>query len=276
MADLNYIDLTLLESLLGMGGGFVLDFSDRTYETFFKDFRIDIEREEYHKNGRSKAKRMRAFWELGSNDQVGRVLEGLYRYIEQFEPQEAGGPVEDKHREIANRLLGKSSGSKEKVASTEEEFLEIEFGKLNLARLCLGTSIENTIRQRIGEIQRCLVDNIPLAAILLSGSTLEGLLLDAATKNPQIFNNAGAAPKKDGKVRQFHEWTLNDFINAAHECGIISLDVKKYSHALRDFRNYIHPFQQAHAQFAPDIHTAKISWQVVQAAIADLSGNRKP
>ena len=74
---------------------------------------------------------------------------------------------------------------------------------------------------------------------------------------------------------QFHEWSLNSFIDVAYECGLIGLDVKKYSHVLRDFRNYIHPFQQASSGFKPDIYTAKISWQVLQAAIADLTGVRK-
>jgi hypothetical protein len=46
--------------------------------------------------------------------------------------------------------------------------------------------------------------------------------------------------------------------------------VKKYSHSLRDFRNYIHPYEQLSSRFDPDIKTAKISFQVLKAAIADL------
>ena len=42
----------------------------------------------------------------------------------------------------------------------------------------------------------------------------------------------------------------------------------------KDFRNYIHPRQQLSQNFNPDMHTAKISWQVLQAAIADLTGKR--
>lgn len=115
-----------------------------------------------------------------------------------------------------------------------------------------------------------------LATVFLCGSTLEGLLLDAATKKPQQFNSAKSAPKdKDDKVRALHDWTLDSLINVAHEVSLLSLDVKKYSHALKDFRNYIHPRQQASQGFKPDQHTAKISWQVLQAAIADLSGQRR-
>lgn len=41
---------------------------------------------------------------------------------------------------------------------------------------------------------------------------------------------------------------------------------------LRDFRNYIHPYEQWSSGFNPDEHTALISWQVLKAAIHDLSG----
>jgi hypothetical protein len=93
-----------------------------------------------------------------------------------------------------------------------------------------------------------------------------------STKIPQQFNQAKAAPKNtEDKVRQFHEWTLNDFINVAYELGLLKEDVKKFSHSLREFRNYIHPFQQVSSKFNPDEHTAKISWQVLKAAIFQLA-----
>ena len=64
-----------------------------------------------------------------------------------------------------------------------------------------------------------------------------------------------------------------NFIKRFSELGFLKEDVKKFSHALRDFRNYIHPYQQAASGFNPDIHTAKICWQVLKAAIFQLSKN---
>jgi hypothetical protein len=60
----------------------------------------------------------------------------------------------------------------------------------------------------------------------------------------------------------------------AYELKYIQLDIKKFSHDLRDFRNYIHPRVQAIQNFNPDKHTAEISWKVLQATIASLSGLR--
>lgn len=93
-----------------------------------------------------------------------------------------------------------------------------------------------------------------------------------AIKNTKSFNACKSSPKdKLGKIKPFHEWTLNDFINTSRELNIIGEDVKKFSHALRDFRNYIHPYQQVTSNFNPDEQTAKICWQVLQAAIIQLS-----
>jgi hypothetical protein len=108
----------------------------------------------------------------------------------------------------------------------------------------------------------------------MAGSILEGLLLGVATKNPREFNMSKSSPKKDEKVKAFHDWTLSEFIDVAHDCNYIGLDVKKYSHGLREFRNFIHPFQQLSTGFKPDEHTAKISLQVLKAALASFTGQR--
>ena len=77
MTSLTFADKKLLENLLGMGSGYVLDFSDVTYAAFFREQRIDIDHQRYHINGTSKAKRMRAFWELATDEEAGKVINAL-------------------------------------------------------------------------------------------------------------------------------------------------------------------------------------------------------
>ena len=116
--------------------------------------------------------------------------------------------------------------------------------------------------------------NAPLSVIFLVGSTLEGLLLGTALKYPREFNQSKSSPKyDDGKVKKFPEWTLSNLIDVACAVGLLGEDVKKFSHALRDFRNYIHPYEQMSSGFDPDKHTAKICWQVLKAAIFQLAKN---
>ena len=57
----------------------------------------------------------------------------------------------------------------------------------------------------------------------------------------------------------------------AKEVVFVDENTKKFSHVLRDFRNYIHPYEQAKRQFNPDEHTAKLCWQVLQIAIFQIS-----
>ena len=131
------------------------------------------------------------------------------------------------------------------------------------------------LEERLKEIKKALKSDSPLSVLFLAGSTLEGVLLGVALKNPRKFNQSKSAPKtKDGKIKQFHEWTLNNFIDVACDVSVLKEDVKKFSHSLREFRNYIHPYAQVSSGFSPSKHTAKISWQVLNAAIHQLSENK--
>ncbi len=160
-------------------------------------------------------------------------------------------------------------------APNEDEFLKKEFEEVSLENIGLDGTITEVLKLRVGEIEKCLSSDAPLSVIFLAGSTLEGVLLGVALKYPKEFNQAKSSPKdKEGKVKQYPDWTLSNFIDVAFEAGFLAEDVKKYSHTLRDFRNYIHPYQQMSSRFNPDKHTAKISWQVLKAALFQLSKNK--
>lgn len=141
-----------------------------------------------------------------------------------------------------------------------------DFDKLNLEY-----GISEILQQRWTEIQSCIDVNATVSAVIMMGSMLEGFLMGTMQRRPQIANTASNAPKKDGRVKHFADWTLSDMIDVGHEVGWIQLDVKKFSHALRDFRNIIHPYQQLAVRTNPDIDTCKISWLVVQAACNDIA-----
>lgn len=88
-----------------------------------------------------------------------------------------------------------------------------------------------------------LYQSQPSSVIFLCGITLEVLLLSIATKYPKEFNIANSPLRSEEvKAKQFQEWKLNSFINVALENGIIKENVKKFSHSLRYFRNYIHSY----------------------------------
>lgn len=169
------------------------------------------------------------------------------------------------------------NSSKSAIAEIkEDEFLKMTFD-VNIDSLGLDANVSEIIKLRLKEVETCIGGEAPLASIILIGSILEGILLGMATTYPQQFNQTPSAPKdKDtGKVRTFLNWTLNNYIDVASEVGLLKQDVKKFSHVVRDFRNYIHPYEQMSSRFFPDKQTALICFQVLKAAINQVGTFRK-
>lgn len=161
-----------------------------------------------------------------------------------------------------------------KPKDSENDFLSREFTNIDLKALKLEGAITDVLQCRINEIEKCFNSGSPLAVILLAGSALEGILLGLAVQHPRQFNTAKSSPKNNSeKVKSFHEWSLSSFIDVAKDLGLIQHDTHKFSHSLRDFRNYIHPFEQMSSGFTPREHTAKICLQVLRAAIHEICSN---
>lgn len=81
MADLTYIEKASIESFLGMKSGYVMDFTDRTFQEFIGESTgLDINCEKYHYSSNSKANRLRAFIKVESNYVFGRLLSAFCDY----------------------------------------------------------------------------------------------------------------------------------------------------------------------------------------------------
>lgn len=274
MSSLTAAEKLYLEKVLGMASGYVLNFTNATFAQLFKSYGVDIHDAKYRIYGTSKAKKMQAFWEKESDVLLGRVLaEMLDVYVALCD---SGGREQDstslrKSRSIVARLSGKPP---EAESLTDEGFLTMEFQIPNLQKLPVDYAVAEVIQNRLKEAQACQKIGAHLSVIFLCGSVLEGVLLGAAQKEPEKFNRSEISPKRDGKVKVFPEWILAEFIDVAYDIGLLKLDVRKFSHGLRDFRNYIHPYQQLASHFNPDKHTANVCFQVLKAALADVAGER--
>lgn len=83
MSDLSKIEKLKLEKAFDMSGGYVLDFSNRTFEEFILDsVKIDIYTEKYDYYSGSKANRLRAFWDKESNYIAGKLIKDLVEYTQ--------------------------------------------------------------------------------------------------------------------------------------------------------------------------------------------------
>jgi hypothetical protein len=141
----------------------------------------------------------------------------------------------------------------------------------DFARLVTDGSLANILVFRWAEAQRCFRAGAYLSAVVMMGSILEGVLLHKAGHHMKAANQAKAAPKdKTGAVKPIQDWSLASLIDVAHESGWLQGDVKRFSHALRESRNIVHPYVQRLSTDRPDGDTCRICWQVVRAAVADL------
>ncbi|ABB15610.1 hypothetical protein [Carboxydothermus hydrogenoformans] len=178
-------------------------------------------------------------------------VEGLEVYLEGVKPQ---------IREIAPIVPTPT------IVTTEEIVLP------DFKQLTGDENLGEILEKRWEEAIICIKNGASLAAIILMGSILEGLLYAFVHKYPHEANKASGAPKdKSGKVKHFNDWTLSNLINVAHECGWIQRDAKDFTHILREYRNLIHPREQLSRQEHPDIDTCRICLEVIRAAINDLA-----
>jgi len=103
---LSITDKTYLEGVLGMEGGYVLDFSNASFSNFFGELDIDIyDNDSYpnsHPISNSKAYRLRAFWNNAAPEEIAKAISGLAEYVD------------------AKRLNGRSSITYEQVEKMRE------------------------------------------------------------------------------------------------------------------------------------------------------------
>jgi hypothetical protein len=121
------------------------------------------------------------------------------------------------------------------------------------------------------EIDKAVANQMPLAALFLIGSSLEGVLSALAQRFPREFCSSLSAPKKEGKVLPLTSWTLDRLIEVASELKILEKDVKDFSKVVRDYRNYIHPNEQVKNKFSPKMETVELSLKVFDMALNQIN-----
>jgi hypothetical protein len=105
------------------------------------------------------------------------------------------------------------------------------------------------VQQRIDEVNICREHGAGLAAVILLGSLLEGLLLDAA-ENRTIPETTWAAVQLH-RPDSARKWSLAGLIKIAHHLGWIDFDVNKFGDAIKEFRDMVHVNRQRSVMATP-------------------------
>ncbi len=105
MSDLTFMEKNKIEKILDMGGGYVLDFSNRSLSEFVADaVSCNIYDKRYEFGSGSKANLLRRFFAIEPNHLVGRLLRAFLEYIRETNQM----PVDDLYADcqrIVDRLL---------------------------------------------------------------------------------------------------------------------------------------------------------------------------
>lgn len=153
--------------------------------------------------------------------------------------------------------------------AVENTLLKLVFQPSLLRRLPLDASLSDVLVARMNEAHVCIESKAYLAAVILTGSVLEGICLGYGSASPERANRAYLDCYKK-PAPKFHDWKLQEWVAVLGQLGDLSPNVEKFGQSLRAFRNYVHPAEQLANRFTPDQHTARIGFQVVVAAIEDL------
>ncbi|WP_045769407.1 restriction endonuclease [Xanthomonas albilineans] len=127
--------MMFLDDVFGMGGGYVLNFSDRTFSEFFREeLQIDIDDPLYARNGGSKAKRLRCFLQTVDKPTVARALKALWAYREAL--QQRSGQTDDvqnaraRFQSLINRLEGRPDNARPPTPEPAASFDRKKVGEL--------------------------------------------------------------------------------------------------------------------------------------------------
>lgn len=168
MTSLSTIEKKKFEKLLEMGNGYVLDFSNRTFQEFIiESVSIDVYDDKYAYYSGSKANRLRALWDQESSHIVGKLLSDLLEYwksqklMNGIEASSVEQSLYDDCSNISTRLMQtvlKKNLSTEKAANILEK-------EQTISILLLSADPTNASRLRIGEELREIQEKLQLAKL---------------------------------------------------------------------------------------------------------------
>lgn len=131
--------------------------------------------------------------------------------------------------------------------------------RTTIAELVQDAETAELLQRRIDEAARCREAGAYLAAVVMMGSALEGVLFEILRQRHTSGNPPRRAPR------------LVELIDTCHTQGWIQTDAKRFSQELREYRNLVHTEAEMRLGQFPDADTARICWFVVVAALNDLA-----
>jgi hypothetical protein len=194
-----------------------------------------------------------------SNAELEPVDEMYQRIVEASHKDAARSGYVDTFKGINDSLVQLRSTNMKKLASAPTLDTPPDFSKL-----IPDAAMQSILQRRWTECVTCIANGAPLAATVMIGGLLEGLLLariNRESNKAPIFTAAAAPRNNQNQTLLLKEWTLQDYIAVAHELKWISVAAKDVGVVLRDYRNYIHPQKELSHGVSLTTPDAEILWE---------------
>ncbi|MCB4791854.1 MAG: hypothetical protein LHV68_08200 [Elusimicrobia bacterium] len=130
-----------------------------------------------------------------------------------------------------------------------------------------NTELRKILERDYLEIQRAYVSECWKSVIILSGGSIEAILMDLLLVNESSAKSSSQAPNKPDITK----WDFSDLINVSVDLKLVSSGIEKLSHSLREYRNLVHPGREIRDKLTFDTEEAKIALEVLHILYRDLS-----
>jgi Restriction endonuclease len=226
MPNIRTLEMKLLDDIFEMGGGYVLDFSDRTMTAFFaEELNIDIDDLAYQDHGTSKAKRLRCYLNKVELATAVRTLKALWDYRENTRRDRRRGEwvdnAEGRFLGLLDRMQGRSAsesaGQQPKAAFDRPKMVALKRTLITLSSLdsqARGYAFETWLRDLFDAFGLEARESFRIRGEQIDGSFLlqgETYLVEAKWQAAPI----GAADLHTfhGKLEQKASWVRGLFVS---------------------------------------------------------------
>lgn len=128
-------------------------------------------------------------------------------------------------------------------------------------------SIRSILQRDYQEVQRNMISRNWKSAIILSGGSIEAILLDLIQNNADLAKSSDVAPNE----ANFLKWDLSSLIDVAVDIELVGAEAAKLTHSVREYRNLIHPGLEVRSKLKVEPEEANIAINVLNIIIRDQS-----
>lgn len=171
-----------------------------------------------------------------------------------------------KHGRISDQ---NAASDKNKSSFKKREIAEFDF------EFVRDKEIKKLLIRDWEEAQIAFKNGLYKATVVLCGTVLEALLVDALScikeeVKSSYYQQYLIGKNKGNKPLKIENWRLYQLIEIAKQQGVISSNVAKFSHIVRDYRNLIHLWAQKREQLQVDSHIASAVVNLLTLAYNDI------